>query len=133
MDKGNEMVKVTLNTAVTFLSCGACLLGFNRVYAEAFAVSREGCIEKGAFHPSYLSEADCINYQLEDEHVIAETISLQRKMQVPYDDGGCTTPFTMYPGFVLLMAVLADWLVLLLKFQRIRKNSDHEQSIGFYR
>jgi|GEM_PF-1676448 hypothetical protein len=92
MDKGNEMVKVTLNTAVTFLSCGACLLGFNRVYAEAFAVSREGCIEKGAFHPSYLSEADCINYQLEDEHVIAETISLQRKMQVPYDDGGVHDP-----------------------------------------
>lgn len=99
MDKGNEMVKVTLNTAVTFLSCGACLLGFNRVYAEAFAVSREGCIGKGVFHPSYLSEANRISYQLQDKRAIAETISLQRKIQMPYADGSLYDPLYYVSGF----------------------------------
>jgi len=44
----------TLSAAVTFFSYPACLFGFNRIYAEVFAVRRDDIIGKSVFHLNYL-------------------------------------------------------------------------------
>lgn len=61
-------------------------LGFNEEYERVFATHREELVGKRVLDLEYLSDADKVMYQAEDEHIIATSGSIRREQLMPYYD-----------------------------------------------
>lgn len=73
--------------------------GFNRAYEATFNVRREDLIGKRVLELDYLSEADRLAYQSEDEAVIASAGSIKREMKIPFADGQLHDTIYYVSGF----------------------------------
>jgi two-component system C4-dicarboxylate transport sensor histidine kinase DctB len=77
----------TIPYPVFYKDADTRFLGFNRAYAECFAVRREDLVGKRVLDLDYLPEADRMAYQSEDEAIIASVGSISREVRIPFADG----------------------------------------------
>jgi PAS domain S-box-containing protein len=72
---------------VFYKNTEARFIGINYAYEQTFGVNREQLIGKRVLDLDYLSEADRVAYQQEDEALIFSVGKLEKEVQVPFADG----------------------------------------------
>lgn len=77
----------TIPYPVFYKSPDTRIIGINRAYEEAYAVTRQDVIGKKVTELSFLPEQDRLLYQAEDEAVIKEASTIRRYVPIPYADG----------------------------------------------
>ncbi|WP_286263787.1 response regulator [Thalassotalea atypica] len=73
--------------------------GFNKAYEETFGVNSEDLINLRVTDLTYLPEEDRVNYQAEDERVIAEQTTIKKEMKIPFADGKIHDTLYWVSGF----------------------------------
>lgn len=89
----------TIPYPVFYKGADTRFLGFNQAYETTFNVRREDLVGKRVFDLEYLPETDRIDYQAEDETIIAACGSVQREMQIPFADGNLHDTLYYVSGF----------------------------------
>ena len=76
-------------------------LGFNQAYERVFNVNRDQLIGKRVLDLEYLPIEDRTAYQQEDEQIIAQVGSIQRKISMPFADGKLHKTLYSVSGFCI--------------------------------
>lgn len=77
----------TIPYPVFYKGADTRFLGVNRAYEQTFKVRREDLVGKRVLDLEYLPQVDRLNYQAEDEAMIAASGAAQREMAMPFADG----------------------------------------------
>jgi PAS domain S-box-containing protein len=77
----------TIPYAVFYKDAESRFVGCNRAYEETFGILREEFTGKRVLDLGYLPEKDRLEYQAEDEAVIAAVGRVRKEMAIPFADG----------------------------------------------
>ncbi len=89
----------TIPYPVFYKGADTRFLGVNHAYEETFGVRRDDLIGKRVLDLDYLPEADRLNYQVEDEAVIAAAATVKHDITIPFGDGRLHDTIYSVAGF----------------------------------
>ncbi len=131
-----EALLDTIPYAVFYKGPDTRFIGFNKAYEESFGVRREDLIGKRVLDLEYLPEQDRLDYQAEDESVIATVGQVQKEMAIPFADGRMHQTLYSVSGFRLsdgapggLIGIIVD-ITERIRMQELMVQTEKMMSVG---